>query len=108
MHSQAPSPAALGEIARQIAVASHAREVVLFGSRATGTGDEQSDVDLALVFDRPEMIPEGLRQAHRVLWPRRFPVDLVPITADALRRGTTLLAREIARTGTVLYGDSAA
>jgi predicted nucleotidyltransferase len=104
METQAPSREALGEIARQLAAASHASEVVLFGSRAAGTHHGQSDVDLALVFDRAEMIADGLRRAHRALWPRQFPVDLVPVTAEALRNGTTLLAREIMRTGTVLYG----
>jgi predicted nucleotidyltransferase len=94
----------LEEIARKVAEASKAASVVLFGSRSRGMADEQSDVDLALIFEDPQAMAAGIRDAHRTLWPRVFPVDLVPITSGALRRGDTLLAREIARTGVVLYG----
>ena len=108
MMSNTLSQSVLEEIAKKVAEASKAASVVLFGSRAQGVADDQSDVDLALVFDDPQAMAAGVRHAHRILWPRAFPVDIVPITSEALRRGNTLLAREIARTGVVLYDRTAA
>jgi predicted nucleotidyltransferase len=97
------SPFLLKEIARRLAEASEARRIVLFGSRARGNATEDSDVDLALVFEDDQDVKAGVRKAHLALWPRPFPVDLVPITAGALQAGRSLLAREIARTGIVVY-----
>lgn len=107
MPTEVSSRLQIEEIVRKVAEASHAQSVVLFGSRAKGVDDTQSDVDLALVFEGAEAMIPGVRRAHRVLWPRTCPVDLVPITVAALREGKTLLAREIARTGKVLYGPRA-
>lgn len=108
MASVSHLPSTLEAIARKIANASDAEGVVLFGSRARGDARVESDVDLALVFRNADGMREGIRRAHRALWPREFPVDLVPITFAALRQGNTALAREISMTGVVLYGRVAA
>lgn len=89
--------------ARRLGEACAADQVILFGSRATGRAAGDSDVDLAMILPDGSDTRAKLHAAHRLLWPRRFPIDLVAIPASVWRRKTTLLARQIAAHGVVLY-----
>ena len=80
-----------------------AERVILFGSRATGRATADSDVDLALILPDGSNARATLTTAHRLLWPRKFPIDLVAITATVWAEKSTLLAREIEAQGIVLY-----
>jgi len=95
--------ASLRATARRIGQACAAERVILFGSRATGRAAADSDVDLALILPDGSNARAKLNAAHRLLWPRRFPIDLVAITATVWAEKSTLLAREIEAEGIVLY-----
>lgn len=99
--------ALLKSTARRLGVACAADQVILFGSRAKGQAATDSDVDLALILPDGTDTRVRLQEAHRLLWPRRFPVDLVAIPASVWRRKTTLLARQITAHGVVLYDRGA-
>ena len=89
--------------ARRLGEACAADQVILFGSRASGHAAPDSDVDLALILPDGSDARESLSTAQHLLWPRAFPVDLVAITASVWRRKATLLARQVATHGVVLY-----
>lgn len=94
--------------ARRLGEAGLAEQVILFGSRAKGTAASDSDVDLALVLPDGADARATLRQAHRLLWPRAFPIDLVAVSASDWRGKTSLLCRQITNHGVVLYDRGAA
>lgn len=75
--------------ARRLGVACAADQVILFGSRAKGQAATDRDVDLALILPDGTDTRVRLQEAHRLLWPRRFPVDLVAIPASVWRGKTT-------------------
>jgi len=93
----------LHAVAAAIAARCAIERVVLFGSRARHTARADSDVDLAVVLPEGSDIRASVRAIHRGLWPRPFPVDVVPISAQDWRNRRTLLVREIADHGITLY-----
>jgi predicted nucleotidyltransferase len=97
----------LEQMTQAIVAAAHPQQVLLFGSRATGHAQPSSDYDLALVFNSSDELRSGLRRAHRALWPRHHPVDLVALTAETFRQRNSVLAREVAANGQVLFQDDA-
>ena len=100
--------AGLQVTARRLGEACAADQVILFGSRATGQAVSGSDVDLALILPDGSDTRATLNQAHRLLWPRTFPLDLVAISASVWRRKSSFLARQITAQGVVLYDRGAA
>lgn len=93
----------LEQMTQAIVASAHPQQIVLFGSRATGHAQPSSDYDLALVFRSSDEVRPGLRRANRALWPRRHPVDLVALTSDTYQQRKTVLAREVAACGQVLF-----
>lgn len=88
---------------QSMVLAAEPEQVILFGSHARGTATDTSDYDIALVFPTSRQVQTGLKSAHRALWPRKFPVDLVGLTHDTWAQGRSSLAREVARNGKILY-----
>jgi len=88
-----------------VAIASRCavERVVLFGSRARNTATDDSDVDLAVVLPEGADVRASLRVIQRALWPRPFPVDVVPISSQAWHHRRGYLVREIADHGVTLY-----
>ncbi len=93
----------LVKVAQLIAEATPVDRIILFGSRAKGVAQPDSDVDLAVVLPEGADLRAGLQTIQRVLWPRPFPVDVVPITANDWLNRRSQLVREIADTGVTLY-----
>ena len=94
-------------------------KVILFGSRAYGTPDKDSDIDLMVVLDTDEM-PRTFREnldnkllVRDVLWDlsTRVSIDLIVHTKPMYEKFIELdsmFAREISQRGKVLYeADSA-
>lgn len=93
----------LARLTSRIVEAANPDSVILFGSRAEGRATSVSDYDIALVFSSRDQIKPGLKQAHRALWPREFPIDLVGFTRESVEFGQTALARKVLRDGQPLY-----
>lgn len=87
--------------------------VVLFGSQAKGTANEDSDIDL-LVIDKRPFSPHRSRRRiigaiRRSIPPNRFPVDVLLFDAGELQRWRQTTNHVIARAlreGVVLYERS--
>lgn len=67
------------EIVRYVREAAHPRKIVLFGSRARGDGDDDSDYDLLVVKDEVKSRQE---ESHQI----RVALMALPIFADVLVR----------------------
>jgi predicted nucleotidyltransferase len=68
----------LAEIVRRLVAAYEPERIYLFGSRARGNSDPESDYDLMLIV--PDSAPEEKRRsamAYEKLWGTRAPVDVV-------------------------------
>jgi predicted nucleotidyltransferase len=80
-------------------------KIILFGSYAGGTPDEDSDVDLLVIVDHPGKPHQEATRIRNRLDPS-FPIDLLVRTprqlADRLEMGDPFI-REIVRKGAVLY-----
>ena len=103
-----PSPniplAAIRRFARKIAERFHPDKIILFGSYAYGTPDQDSDVDLLVIMPTRNERTQATR--IRLAVARCFPMDLIVRTPENLRwrleEGDWFL-REIVSKGKVLY-----
>ncbi len=94
---------------QRIAREFHPEKIILFGSHAYGTPDENSDVDLMVVMPRQP----GSRQEQDIQIRRRvqagFPVDLLvrdPLeVAQRLRENDTFM-QVVTQHGRVMYENS--
>ncbi len=99
----------LVKAAKRLAKRFHATKIVLFGSRARGTGDERSDVDLLVVGPLRQSRKDLLLDMYRELDGREFGCDLVLLSDDEYemdRRVPGTVARAAAVEGKVLYERS--
>jgi uncharacterized protein len=93
----------LPQIALKAALASGAKRVILFGSRARGDARPDSDVDLLLVVDDDADLTKAGLSAYKAVFPQRVGFDILPIRTKDFDHGETLIARVAAREGVVLY-----
>ena len=98
----------LTEIVRRLVEAFHPERVYLFGSRARGDDDPDSDYDLMVVVH--EASDPGYRlaqRAHRLLWGLGTAADVLVWTLRAFESRLHLkasLPSTIVREGRLLYG----
>lgn len=93
---------------RQIVERVHPVAIYLFGSRARGDADEDSDYDLMIVVE--DDFPKGQANVHtafRAVQDRRIPMDVAMVRAARFRErapkvGT--MSHEILKDGVLLYG----
>ncbi len=93
----------LHAIAAKAALASGAKRVILFGSRARGDARPDSDVDLLLVVNDDDDLTKAGLSAYRAVFPQQIGFDILPIRSSDFDNGETLIARVAAREGIVLY-----
>ena len=97
----------LAYIVEKIVGAIAPRQIILFGSRSRGQETPASDLDLLVVHDSGRPNREVRRQIERLLWGRRFAVDLIVATPEQVDRnvadGNPFYTRHILREGKVLY-----
>jgi predicted nucleotidyltransferase len=95
---------AIRQFARGVVEQFNPDKIILFGSYAYGTADDDSDVDILVVMPARNEMSQASR--IRLAVPRRFPMDLIVRTPDDLARrldaGDWFL-REIVLRGKVLY-----
>jgi len=98
----------LEEISRRLVVALQPEQIILFGSHAWGTPDEDSDVDLLVIVPHSDVPPtQRAMRAHRALRGLNVPKDIVVKTraeVERFRRVRASLESEILERGKVLYG----
>jgi predicted nucleotidyltransferase len=101
----------LESVARVIAEASEAVQVIFFGSRARNHFDDSSDWDFLLVMPeswQPVNYEQSLiptRAAHDALWKSGFrqSVDLVTMPIKSFRAGDSVLARVVQQEGITIF-----
>ena len=87
-----------------------AERIYLFGSQASGLGDQNSDYDLLVVVPRSDL-PRHQREAHSydLLWGLTIPVDVIVLTRAEFKRSVkvkTSLAATAQTKGILLYDRS--
>ena len=98
--------AEISRLADKIVEAEHPEKIILFGSYATGTATENSDVDLLVVTNSRLSRREREVRLTRQLFGSGVPYDLLVLTPEEVnerldRNGPFI--REILSTGQVLY-----
>jgi predicted nucleotidyltransferase len=81
-------------------------KVILFGSHAYGTPNEDSDVDLLVIMDVPEDAVRQKAVEIRQKIPRRFRMDLLVRTPEEIEfrmENNDWFIREIMEQGQILY-----
>ncbi|MCF7810287.1 nucleotidyltransferase domain-containing protein [bacterium] len=94
-------------IAQRIADAVQPTKIYLFGSRATGSANIDSDVDLFVIYDGPMEMRNVQMAIRRALRERQYSLDLVVTTSDKFERYkhvANTLAREVSEKGVLIYG----
>ena len=98
----------LAEITRRLVATYQPEQVVLFGSHAWGTPDEDSDVDLLVVLaESDEPAYRRASAGYRSLFGLGVPCDVWVRTRDEVLREAplpTTLTHKIIREGRVLHG----
>lgn len=95
-------------LGHQIGTEFNAQQVILFGSHAHGTADDDSDVDILVVMGyQGKAWQTATKIRHRVH--PRFPVDLLVRTPEQVRQRLDMgdcFIREITDNGKILYETS--
>jgi predicted nucleotidyltransferase len=93
-------------IAKRIAAKFNVEKIILFGSYAQGSADENSDVDLLVVMNTKKRPIAQRYEIYKSLTPIHFALDIIVRTEDDLKRrihqGDWFL-KEATETGKVLY-----
>jgi predicted nucleotidyltransferase len=107
LQTQQVTPELIAYIVEKIAREVAPRRIILFGSYARGDAVPTSDVDLFIIQDRDLSNREMRRQIERLLWGRRFGVDLIVRKPEEVERnvndGNPFYTQSILGEGRVLY-----
>ena len=95
------------EITRRIVAAANPVKVILFGSRARGTAQPGSDLDLLVIERDPVSVRQEAVRLRRLLRDLEIPIDIIVVGQSFAERygdipGSVLYPA--LREGTVLYG----
>jgi predicted nucleotidyltransferase len=95
------------EITRRIVAAANPVKVILFGSRARGTAQPGSDLDLLVIERDPVSVRQEAVRLRRLLRDLEIPIDIIVVDQSFAERygdipGSVLYPA--LREGTVLYG----
>jgi predicted nucleotidyltransferase len=81
-------------------------KILLFGSRARGDYRGESDYDLCIIKEGVEHRRKLAQKIYRLLYGSGIPVDIIvetPEEFERLKNYSSLIYREIARNGRLLY-----
>ena len=101
--------AILERITRTIVDHFHPERVVLFGSRARGDADAESDFDLLVEMDSAKRPPERAIEVSAVFGLHEWPMDIFVYTPQEMERHKKIrgtLASIVEAEGAVLYERS--
>lgn len=108
--NQSTEQALLDEIVRRIVAVAAPSQVVLFGSRARGTADRESDVDLLVVVDATPSRRKTATELDLALVGIDVPIDLMVVTPADIRHAGLEISSVITpalREGRLLYDRAA-
>lgn len=94
-------------VVKVIAEAIHPQQIILFGSRATGTARPDSDLDLVVIYAGEKSKRQVKLDIHRLMEPGSLPMDLFVLSPEEMQRQrhvANTLAREVAERGVTVYG----
>lgn len=80
--------------------------IILFGSRARGDSNEQSDYDICVLKSGIVHRRKVAKHIYRLLYDINAPVDVIvdtPEHFDQLKNNRFLIYKEIARQGQIIY-----
>ena len=99
----------LEKIVRQIVEKFHPQKIILFGSRAYGKADKDSDFDLMIIMETKERVVQTAAKISASI-DHPFPLDILVYTPSEVKKrlewGDGLLYDAIKK-GIVLYEESA-
>ncbi len=72
----------ISEIVKKIAFGYNPEKIILFGSYASGTAAEDSDIDIFVIKDSELPRPERTIQLRRMLFGSQVPMDLIVYTPN--------------------------
>ena len=77
--------------------------VLIFGSYAKGTQDENSDIDVAIVLKKIENRFDEMGRLYNYTWNTDTRIEPHPINTDDYLNGNSFLAHEIKQHGIQIY-----
>lgn len=101
------SPDLIAYIVNKIVQAVTPQRIILFGSCARGEATPTSDLDLFVIQNSRASNRQVRREIERLLWGRRFGIDLIVRTPEEVARnvadGNPFYTRHLLKEGQVLY-----
>jgi len=96
----------ISEIVEKIASGYNPEKIILFGSYANETSDENSDLDLFIIKESKLSRPERTIQVRKLLYGAKLPIDLIVYTPNEIEESKGNLysfVNEVLNTGKILY-----
>jgi uncharacterized protein len=96
----------ISELVSKIANGYNPDKIILFGSYATGTANEDSDVDLLIIKDSNLTRPERTFQVRKMLYGMMIPLDILVYTPHEIQesqKSKLNFLHEVLTTGKTVY-----
>lgn len=96
----------ISEIVKKIASGYNPEKIILFGSYASGTVAEDSDIDIFVIKDSVLPRPQRTMQLRRMLYGSKIPMDLIVYTpgeVDKEKDEKYSFVHEVLNSGKTVY-----
>ena len=96
----------ISEIVNKIAAGYNPDKIILFSSYATGSPNEDSDLDLFVIKDTDLPRPQRTVQVRKMLYGSMIPIDLIVYTPKEInesKKNRFSFVYEVLNTGKTLY-----
>jgi uncharacterized protein len=99
-------PEKISEIVNKIAIGYNPEKIILFGSYASGSPDDDSDLDLMVIKETD--IPRPMRsvQVRKLIYGSMIPKDLIVYTPKEIDESKNIMfsfVYEVLNTGKIVY-----
>ena len=91
----------------KIANACNPKAIIIFGSVAKGTSDENSDLDIMVILDTEMTYYERTLAVRKSIGVTSIPIDILAFTPEEIEAGRQIngsIISEVLSTGRVVYG----
>jgi predicted nucleotidyltransferase len=96
----------ISELINKIATGYNPDKIILFGSYAKGTANEDSDVDLLVIKESNLPRPDRTFQVRKMLYGMMIPIDILvytPIEIEESQKSKINFLNEVLTTGKTVY-----